>query len=140
MGVVIAGVDAPGVASMRVMRKLDPVGYEVPHHSHIVLVIAPHPASPSHALPTGIHRSRPQALSLIFQWLLSSAAAAAAAAAATLESKLKFAQVHYKRTSGPADTAASSDNCTSYTRYMHIVSFVLTLQLAAGCCPWRLAE
>jgi hypothetical protein len=94
VGVVIAGVDAPGVAGMGVMRKLDSVGYEVPHDSHIVLVIATHPASPSHALHfcfsilyltvwgvepvvthqtswlesllTGLDCSQPQALPLIF--------------------------------------------------------------------------
>ncbi len=90
VGVVIAGVDAPGVAGMGVMRKLDPVGYEVPHDSHIVLVIPTHPASPSLALPTGLHCSQPQALSLIFHCLLSSPAPAAA----TLRSTLKYAQMH----------------------------------------------
>jgi hypothetical protein len=70
VGVVIAGVDAPGVASMGVMRKFDSVGYEVPHDSYIVLVIATHPALPSLALPPGLHCSQPHALSLIFHWLL----------------------------------------------------------------------
>ena len=55
VGVVIAGVDAPGVASMGMLRKLDSVGYEVPHDSYIILVIAAHPASPSHALLPALH-------------------------------------------------------------------------------------
>ncbi len=58
VGVVIAGVDAPGVAGMGVMRKLDSVGYEVPHHSHIILVISTHPASPTHASPTGLQKEK----------------------------------------------------------------------------------
>ena len=44
MGVVIAGVDAPGVTAMRMLRKLDSVGYEVPHHSYIILMVTPHSA------------------------------------------------------------------------------------------------
>ena len=43
MGVVIAGVDAPLVAGMGVRRSLHSVGYQVPHHSYIVLVVPFHP-------------------------------------------------------------------------------------------------
>ena len=43
VGVVIAGVDAPGVAGMRVLCKLDSVCYQIPHHRYIILMVTSHP-------------------------------------------------------------------------------------------------